>query len=291
MKDLPPGLATHLEGGVTTLARCWRLTRRDGVTLGFTDHDRDLTFDGVTHRADSGFSPSAMESLPGVAVSNLDVEGALRADAITEADLAKGRYDDAECRLYLVNWQDVSQRVLLRRGHVGEVRRGRGGFSAELRGLAHRLDQSCGRSFERGCAWTLGDTRCGIDLSAAGRFADVTVTSVASRVSIKVAGIGSFAAGAFADGRLLWTGGGNEGLAAEILRHAGDALSLLLPPARAVTAGDTARVTLGCDRRFETCRDRFENAVRFGGFPHIPGNDFILSYPVKGGGNDGGSLF
>ncbi|PWR22756.1 DUF2163 domain-containing protein [Zavarzinia aquatilis] len=291
MKELPPGLADHIAGGVTTLARCWRLTRRDGVTFGFTDHDRDLVFDDIVHRADSGFTPSAMESLPGLAVSNLDVEGALRADAITEADLAEGRYDDAECLLYLVNWQDVTQRVLLRRGHIGEVRRGRGGFSAELRGLAHRLDQSCGRSFERGCAWTLGDARCGIDLTAAGRLADIAVTMVASRMSFAVSGIGGFAAGAFANGRLVWTGGANEGLSAEILRHVGDVLTLLLPPARAVTVGDTARITLGCDRKFATCRDRFVNAPNFGGFPHIPGNDFILSYPVKGGGNDGSSLF
>lgn len=291
MKDLPPGLADHIAGGVTTLARCWRLIRRDGVTLGFTDHDRDLIFDGVTHRADSGFSPGAIESQPGLAVSNLDVEGALRADAIGEADLAEGRFDDAECRIYLVNWADVTQRVLLRRGHVGEVRRGRGGFSAELRGLAHRLDQSRGRAFDRHCAWTLGDARCGIDLGAPGRFAEVTVSAIASRVSFRVAGIDDFANGAFADGRLLWTGGGNAGLTAEILHQAGDILTLLLPPARAAAPGDTARITLGCDRAFATCAGRFGNAVNFGGFPHIPGNDFILSYPSQGDGNDGGSLF
>lgn len=291
MKSLSPELAAHLASGVTTLARCWRLTRRDGAVLGFTDHDRDLAFDGVTYRADTGFSPSAMESLPGVAVSNLDLEGMISDGAITEAELAAGRYDDAECLIHLVNWQDVGQRLLLRRGHVGEVRRGRAGFTAELRGLAHRLDQSCGRSFARQCAWTLGDTRCGIDLGAAGRFAEVTVTAVTSRIGLRVSGLSGFAMGDFVDGRLLWLTGANAGLAAEILRHRGDGLELLLAPAATPVPGDTARVTLGCDRRFETCGARFANAVNFGGFPHIPGNDFALSYPSKGDRNDGGSLF
>ena len=40
----------------------------------------------------------------------------------------------------------------------------------------------------------------------------------------------------------------------------------------------------------QTCRDRFDNVVNFRGFPHIPGNDFVISYPVQGEpGNDGKS--
>ena len=42
-----------------------------------------------------------------------------------------------------------------------------------------------------------------------------------------------------------------------------------------------------CDQRFETCRDVFANAENFRGFPHLPGNDFILSGPAAAN-NDGG---
>lgn len=42
-----------------------------------------------------------------------------------------------------------------------------------------------------------------------------------------------------------------------------------------------------CDQRFETCRDVFGNAENFRGFPHLPGNDFVLSGPAASG-NDGG---
>lgn len=34
-----------------------------------------------------------------------------------------------------------------------------------------------------------------------------------------------------------------------------------------------------CDKRFSTCRDIFENAENFRGFPHMPGNDAIISGP------------
>ena len=54
MRPIPPALAAHLGEGVTTLCRCWTLTRRDGLVLGFTDHDRDLTVAGTLHGARSG---------------------------------------------------------------------------------------------------------------------------------------------------------------------------------------------------------------------------------------------
>ena len=55
--------------------------------------------------------------------------------------------------------------------------------------------------------------------------------------------------------------------------------------------GDTFTVTAGCDKRFATCRDRFANGINFRGFPQIPGNDFLVAYPVPGEpGNTGGSL-
>ena len=61
MRTLPPGLAAHLQSGTTTLCWCWRLTRRDGVRQGFTDHDRDLNFDGTTFEAAAGFE----QGMPG----------------------------------------------------------------------------------------------------------------------------------------------------------------------------------------------------------------------------------
>src|SRR5581483_11102614 len=180
MKTLDAGLAAHLGGGVTTLCHCWRVERKDSAVLGFTDHDRDLVIDGTTYKAASGFTATAIEDQLGLGVSNLDVDGALSSAAITEDDLNAGLYDDAAVTIMRVNWQDVSQRVVLRSGFLGQVTRSETAFSAELRGLAARLDQSAGRVFQRTCAWELGDTRCSIDLGASAHHGSGTVASVIS---------------------------------------------------------------------------------------------------------------
>jgi len=294
MKTLDAGLAAHLAGGVTTLCHCWRVERKDGTVLGFTDHDRDLAIEGVTYKAATGFTATAIEDQLGLAVSNLDVDGALSSAAITEDDLNAGLYDDASVVIMRVNWQDVSQRVVLRSGFLGQVTRGETAFSAELRGFAAKLDQSAGRVFQRTCPWELGDSRCTIDLGAPEHHGSGTVAGVISNFDFTASGIDSFASGIFSRGKIVWTAGDNAGLEIEVKAHSQGTpnarLSLFLPMPRPIQVGDTFSITAGCDKRFETCRDRFANVVNFGGFPHMPGNDFALGYVRQGDNNDGGSL-
>ena len=177
MRTIDPGLAAHLAAGVTTLCRCWKLTRSDGVVQGFTDHDRDLTFDGVTYGPATGFDASEETSATGFAVGGLEVSGALASDRLDGDDLAAGLYDHAEVAAYLVNWSAPDERHLLRLGHIGEVVREDGAFRAEIRGLAAALDQPNGRVFRPACDADLGDARCGIDLTAPAYRGTGTVTA------------------------------------------------------------------------------------------------------------------
>ena len=79
MRVIPDILAARL-GGATTLCHCWRLLLRDGARLGFTDHDQDLTFDGLTHAAASGLDASDAESSLGFGAAGAEVNGALIID-------------------------------------------------------------------------------------------------------------------------------------------------------------------------------------------------------------------
>lgn len=289
MKSISPSLQAHLDTGATTLAHVWRLTRRDGVVLGFTDHDDDLVLDGVTYEAAAGVSASAVESSSGLAVDNLDILGALISDRLGEDDLMAGLFDDAEIEVWRVNWADTDERVLMRKGNLGEVTRGATGFSAELRGLAHRLNQPTGRLLQYGCDADLGDARCGVALTPA----TGTVTFSEEDRVIVADGLGAFAEDHFTRGRLTFTGGANDGAAMEVKLHAmtaeGAVIELWQAMPRGIAVGDTFEVTAGCDKQFTTCRAKFGNGANFRGFPHMPGNDFVLSYPSAGDANDGGS--
>ena len=295
MKSLSPELQSHLDEGTTTLAWCWRITRADGQVFGFTDHDRTLSFEATRFEPESGFAASEMRAAGDLAVDAQEAQGVLRSGVITEADIAAGLWDGAAVEVWRVNWADTTQRVLMRRGEIGEIRRGRVAFTAEMRSLAYLLDQPVGRSFQAGCDAVLGDTRCGIDLENPAWKGMGTVAVLLRDRAFSASGLSGFAAGLFTFGTLTWDTGGNAGHRVEVERHeiatTGEAvITLLEPPASTIALSDAFTIRAGCDKAFATCRDRFANTANFRGFPHIPGNDTVLRYASQGRANDGSVL-
>lgn len=290
----PAELKSHLAGGATTLCRCWALTRNDGVVLGFTDHDLDLEFDGIRFVADSGMSASALEQTTGLAVDNSEALGILTSSSVTETDIRAGRYDGAAVKAWLVNWADVSQRIVLFAGSIGEIARSGRAFRAELRGLTEKLNQPQGRVFQKSCGAVLGDKECGFDLDQPGFSAVLPVDQVRGSKFLEFDALDGFADRWFEKGRIVVMDGAAQGLTALIKndRLVDDKRCIELWEALGadLAAGDSIRIEAGCDRRLDTCRLKFDNILNFRGFPAIPGEDWLMSVPRRGDLNDGGSL-
>lgn len=294
MKSFSPELAAHLQSGVTTFCTCWRIERGDGVVLGFTDHDRAISFGDVDHEPATGLDASDAVAHAGLQVGGLEVTGAFSSERITEADLQAGLYDNARVEVWLVNWAEPGERHRMRIGSIGEVKRDGVAFTAEVRSLSHALDQPRGRIFRATCDADLGDSRCQVDLTSAEWTASATVAATDGYGRIRASVPGSRPTGFFNAGSLIFTSGQNAGRRTEILRHRrdgeGDHLELWQPMAETIAPGDGFTASAGCDKRFGTCLARFDNSVNFRGFPHMPGNDFALSYPSGDGSNTGGKI-
>jgi len=292
MRALDPALQARLLSGATTLCACWRIDRRDGRGLGFTDHDAALSFDGVLFEASSAVDASAVEAAAGLAVDSVEIAGALRSAAIDAGDIARGLYDGATVRRWLVDWRAPDVRALTFSGVLGEISQSGGRFRAQVEGQASALNRPLGRAFLPSCDAALGDARCGVD-SDAPAFRGAGTVAAAEGDALRVDGLEGFAPGWFARGRLTWTSGANAGESATVREDGEGAarlLSLWSEPHGAVAAGDGFEIVAGCDKRVETCRAKFANIINFRGFPHMPGDDWITAYPTPGAANDGGSL-
>lgn len=274
MKHLSSALSTHLQQEVTTLATCWRITRRDGTVLGFTDHDQNIVVDGITYLAATGFTPTAISSSSALNVDNLDVEGMLDSAAISEADLMAGLYDFAEIMIFQVNYAGPNTgQLLLRTGWLGEVAIREGRFIAEVRGLTQRLGHRIGELYSPSCRAAFGDTRCKVNLAAL--TVTGTVDGSAARNTFQDAARVE-AAGIFSFGKVTFTSGSNTGLSMEVKEYAPGKVTLVLPMPYDIAPGDNYSLVQGCDKTFATCGQRFGNAVNFRGEPHVPGLDRML---------------
>lgn len=284
----------HLATGATYVTRCYALTRGDGLVLGFTDHDRDLTFEGIMFRAETGLTARAVGQSTGLAVDNTEAFGGLSSEAITEADILAGRYDGAEVLAWLVNWRRPEERVLQFRGYLGEVSRAGGAFTAELRGLTELLNQPQGQVYHARCSAVLGDGRCKFDLDQPSYSTEIAAEIVDDNRVFRFADLQGFDDRWFEKGRLRVLSGSAQGLVGvvkndRLLVEGAREVELWQTIGAAIAPGDLLRLEAGCDRRAETCRLRFDNFPNFRGFPHIPGEDWLISYPASSGTNDGGS--
>lgn len=279
MRTFDTDFAAHIAGGMTTLCWCWLIVRTDGVRLGFTDHDVALAFEGQAFSPAHGLEGSETVARLGAQTQTAEVLGVLTSEAIGEDDIALGRYDGARVESWRVNWRDVAQRALIRADTIGEITREDGLFRAELRSAQHALNVPRGRLYQHMCDARLGDGRCGVDLDDAAFRTQASVAALGDGLSVVVEGGAGFEPGWFAHGTARWTSGRRSGVADAIIDHNGQRLTFARPVGDWVSAGDTLTLTAGCDRRFATCKAKFSNAVNFRGFPHIPGNDYVLRYP------------
>ncbi|TRD19768.1 DUF2163 domain-containing protein [Palleronia caenipelagi] len=275
-----------LSGSVATLCRCWLLTRRDGIAMGFADHDGSLFFEGQSFRPTEAVDAQALARSTGLSVDNSEILGGLSDAGLAEEDILSGRFDGAEIRVWEVDWSDPGRRSLLFAGHLGEIERMDGAFRAELRGLAEALNRPMGRIYQRQCGAVLGDGACGVDLTQSGWRVETVVRHVSGDV-LETDPVQEAETDWFRHGQMEVLSGRAQGLSESIKadRSDSDQRSVTLWAAvPGLRSGDRIALVAGCDRSARTCREKFGNLLNFRGCPHLPDEDWLLSHPGQEGG-------
>jgi uncharacterized phage protein (TIGR02218 family) len=295
MRMIPEEFQTRLDSGATTLCRCWKIERSDGRIFGFTDHDLDLSFDGLVFEAGSSLDANALQLSTGLSVDNCQAQGALSAEAISEEDIRAGRFDAAKILHWLVDWTRPDLRVLLFSGSLGEFRQVDGRFEVELRGPGETLNAPVGRSILRTCDRVLGDAKCRVDLDADRYNAEAVVSADAEGGRLVCKAGSQFAHNWFRHGTITWLTGENVGVSRVIrgdrlIEGNGREIDLWRAPPFLPRKGDQVRLFAGCDKLAGTCRAKFDNFLNFRGFLHLPGEDWVAAYPREGEVHDGSSL-
>lgn len=265
----------------TQLCTLWRLTRTDGVVLRLTDFDVAIASDGHTWLPNGSTERSSVRLGSGLGVDNLDISGIFSSGQITEADLLAGRFDHAEL-LVSIGFASVAlPSIPLAKGRFGEVSVDQGQYRVEINGLAQALQTAVGESTSAGCRVDFGSARCGASLAT---WRDTyTLASVADARSLVLTGPNQLTGAAtYVNGLLEVMDGPAAGWQMEVRSwNAGTlALGLYLPLPVLPVAGNTVRVTAGCDKSKATCRDVFANVINFQGEPDVPGIDALAAPEV-----------
>lgn len=274
----------------TKFAECIKITRLDGKIFRFTSHDQPLTIKEPTghyeiYESADSFVLTSLETGNGLVVSNMDIDGLIDDDSISNEELRLGLFDHANIDLYLAYWGDRTVKVLpLRTSWIGEVQIDGPRYKVDLRGLAQRLAQTFVNATSLDCRYTFCDSKCGLDVS---NFEETyTVSSTESDDTFTVPVSSGKWENFYQWGKCIFLSGLNEGLEMEILRHWETRVQLFLPMPYPVTAGDSVTLRAGCSKTWSQCVE-FNNYRRFGGEPFLASGDMLTRYPVRGGGGGG----
>src|SRR5438067_79966 len=262
------------EGELTNIGMCWRLERSDGAGLAITSHDQTVRSDGIAYEPEPGIVPAAVTRSLGLEPHSGEVAGALSSDALDPRDLALGRWDGARVCLSAIEWEDEnSTAIQLLRGEIGGVSIDGNRFSADLRGASAKLENSVCPATSAECRAQFGDKKCRVDL--AGR---TVVARVVSSSDGELTLDRTFD-DKFVLGRLRYLSGANSGLLTVVLAVADTVVTVRDLPRAPVENDCKIELREGCDKRFQTCVERFANGINFRGEPHLPGNDLLTRYP------------
>lgn len=271
MKTIAPALRTGIDNG--TIATFVKITRKDGIIKGFTNHDKPLTVDSLLYVPVPGLERVTMNLRSNAEVSNQEFGGGWVLD-LDDSDLSSGIYDDALISVHRADWSNPSAGVLIVfEGSLGIISWTEDGFKADVYSTMKKLDSKIGATTTAQCRHALfdpaGPTRVGLcGLSAATFTYTGSVTGSPTKISFTETGVGQ-ADDWIANGVLTWTSGLNNGTTSEVKSYTTNVIELFLPTTFLVNSGDTFTVTAGCDKKFETCKAKFSNQDNFGGFPHI----------------------
>jgi len=277
MKTISTELKNHLGQSTLTIARCWKITLSDSSVMGFTSCSKDITYESQVYYSLTGFENESVKSKLDIDFDESRAVSILNSDYITEADLIAGKYNNAEVKVFVVNYEDLTQgRILLFKGYLSDVRCEDGKFFGELKGLSSKLEQTIGEVYSPLCRAKFCSSECGL-MASSYTFSGV-VSSITDNAKFycDTSVIKTKNSGYFNYGVINFTGGNNSGLSMEVKQFSSGNFVLTMEMPYDIAVDDTFDVLAGCNKRFTTCCNDFDNGVNFRGEPHLPGMEMLL---------------
>jgi len=291
MRNIPAGLKQAFING--TRAVLIKVTTKTGSVFGYTDHDVDLVVDGVTYLATPALLRMNLTRSVNDTVSNQEF-GSAWIDA-PESDLLAGKFDNADLEVALCNWANTADgKFIVERGNLGVIQWTADGFRADMQSWMRNLQktitlvttaQCSHRLFNQPADNALGthmgsckllenNYKCDAALNGTadipGFIFNVTLSSGQGTI------LESLKSNWFGNGTLYFRMDPNpllNNIPMSIKNStfvSGNEwkLELYLPLPVTPTSTDVD-ILPGCDKTLETCKNKFNNVVNFGGFPHI----------------------
>ncbi|MEN8313044.1 DUF2163 domain-containing protein [Acinetobacter baumannii] len=279
MRAASEKLIALLDANQFVMADLYTITTIQNDIYRYTNYDFDLIVAGELYHSDGPIiSRDGITLSLGVEVDNLSItidvtdKQTFESLRIVQA-FHNGQMDGSRFKLERIFMDantptDTSAGTIkLFEGRIIEPEFDRNTIQASVASDLDELNVQMPRNlYQPSCSNTLFDHACGLNRENYALETTIAAGSTASRILCDI----NQPQGWFTHGVIEFLEGGNKGLKRTIRLHELDVLLLTLPLLENPEVGQRIKVYPGCDRRMETCQNRFKNFTRFRGAPFIP---------------------
>lgn len=279
MRAASEKLIALLDANQFVMADLYTITTIQNDIYRYTNYDFDLVVDGEVYSSDGPIiSRDGISLSLGIEVDSLSVtietvdernfEGVRIAQAFHNGQMDGARFKLERIFMDMNTPTDTSAGTIkLFEGRIIEPELDRNSIQVSVASDLDDLNVQMPRNlYQPSCTNTLFDGACGLLRQNFMVQTTIETGSTAARILCQV----NQPQGWFTQGVIEFLDGGNAGLKRTIRLHESGALLLTLPLLEAPQAGQRIKVYPGCDKRLETCQNRFNNFTRFRGAPFIP---------------------
>jgi uncharacterized phage protein (TIGR02218 family) len=288
MKTASTGLLALLASRQFFAVDLFQFTLTGGATLNYCSGDQDITWNSIVWNAGGTTGPYLIREgarakchwKTGIEVDTLVFDVLPSSSTIQGLPfltaVQQGVFDGAEMTLYrafMPSYGNTAEgTVLMFAGRVAEIDVGRSLATFTVNSHLELLNQNLPRNlYQAGCLNTLFDAACGLNAESFAIIGVAGATSLAYNIKATL----SQESGYFDLGKIVFTSGLNNGLSRTVktyVKGTPGSVHLIAPFPNAPSVGDSFKLYPGCDKRQNTCSDKFNNLARFRGFPYIPEN-------------------
>ncbi|RZG48061.1 DUF2163 domain-containing protein [Acinetobacter wuhouensis] len=279
MRAASAKLIALLDADQFLMADLYTISTVQNQIYRYTNYDYNLIVGGNTYFADGPIiSRDGFNSSLGVEVDNLSVsiestdENKFNLIPVAQS-FHNGQMDGARFKLERI-FMDINTptdtsagALLLFEGRIIEPEFDRNiihfNVASDLDDLSVQMPRNL---YQPSCSNTLFDSACGLNRGTHVVNTVIEANSTQSRILCNVIQ----SQGWFTQGVVEFLDGENAGLKRTIRLHETGILLLTLPLLSAPKTGQRIKVYPGCDKRLETCINRFNNKSKFRGAPFIP---------------------
>ena len=279
MRAASPKLIALLDADQFLMADLYTITTVQGDVYRYTNYDYDLVVEGHIYSSSGPIISREGISLSlGIEVDNLsmtiDATDNEKFDEIRVVQaFHNGQMDGARFKLERI-FMDINTptdtsagTIKLFEGRLIEPEFDRNTIQVSVASDLDDLNVQMPRNlYQPSCSNTLFDSACGLLRENFVVTTSIESNSTQSRILCST----NQPQGWFTQGVVEFMQGANKGLKRTVRMHESGALLLTLPLLEMPKVGEVIKIYPGCDKRLETCDNRFNNRSRFRGAPFIP---------------------